>query len=208
MRNNILSERLVSTRIFLIILGLTLVFSPLNSQQRKIELVPAPDSTGKKSNIQPISKPKSEPIKKSFTDPKVGTSKTVTENPTFDGSKLESSTDYTSKYGEPSKTIQGQTIPGLPSNYLIMDYGGFTYDLMIDYLTGNTNIIWHTPFHRAFYFTKPYYVNNPDGTVSIYPPTFSIGKTMISIVILGIIIIAVFLIRKQRNKYASLKRRD
>lgn len=206
MKNNTYKNRIKSIGILYIIFGITLITSSLASQQNKIESVPPPENSNKNTIIQKAEKPKNKPIKKSFNEPKNRTNNTASHSPTFDGSILDSPTDYTSKYGEPQKTIHGHTIPGLPANYLIMDYGGLTYNLMIDYITGNTNILWHTPFHLAFYYTKPYYVNNPDGTVSIYPPTFSIIKTSIFVLILIIIGFAIYLIRKKQSKYATLKR--
>lgn len=100
--------------------------------------------------------------------------------------------NYTSKYGAPRRTMTSNDMPGLASNYRVHDYGGFSSGLMTGYLMGSTSWMWSMPFHPAFYYSRPTYYNNPDGTVSVYPPTFSFLKLFVGlalfIVVLWIII--------------------
>jgi len=103
----------------------------------------------------------------------------------FGGTRMNSAKEYTSKYGVPRKSIQGNQIQGVPQNYRVMDYGGYGSGLMTGYLMGHSTFLWSMPFHPAFYYTRPYYVTNKDGTVSVYPPTFSASKVIFTIMMAG-----------------------
>ena len=116
----------------------------------------------------------------------------------FGGKTLTTSQGYVSRYGTPRKTIQGGGTSGIPSNYRVMDYGGYGSGLMMGYMMGHTSMMWMMPFHPAFYYSRPYYVNNPDGTVSVYPPTFSFGKLLFTLLIIGGIIFLIY--RYIKNK--------
>lgn len=121
----------------------------------------------------------------------------------FGGQRMTSSKDYTSKYGTPRKapqTITGKNAAGATQRYQTYSYGGYGSGLMSGYLMGRTSWMWMMPFHPAFYYSKPYYVNNPDGTMSVYPPTFSTGKLLFTLVIVGGIIWLIYrMIRRRRD---------
>jgi len=118
----------------------------------------------------------------------------------FGGKRLNSAKDYTSKYGVPRKTTtQKFTHNGVPQNYIIHSYGGYGSGLLTGYLMGTTSWLWMTPFHPAFYYSRPYYVENPDGTVSVYPPTFSYSKLIFTIIIFAVIIYIIRVIIKSRK---------
>ncbi len=118
----------------------------------------------------------------------------------FGGTRMASSGDYTSKYGTPRRTVAGNTMAGVPGNYRVNDYGGYSSSLMMGYMMGSTSMMWSMPFHPAFYYSRPYYVTNPDGTVGVYPPTFSFAKLFFTLVILGAIIFVIYVIIRNRRR--------
>jgi hypothetical protein len=71
---------------------------------------------------------------------------------------------------------------------MVHSYGGYTDGLMMGYLMGRTSAMWYTPFHPAFYYSRPVYVNNPDGTMEVYPPTFSFFRLFLGLAVLGLIV--------------------
>ncbi|OGU41943.1 MAG: hypothetical protein A2X61_11790 [Ignavibacteria bacterium GWB2_35_12] len=120
----------------------------------------------------------------------------------FGGRRLNSSGDYTAKYGVPrrSQTFARTNAQGLPQNYAIHNYGGYGNGLMMGYMLGHTSWMWLMPFHPAFYYTKPYYADNPDGTVSVYPPTFDWGKLFFTILIVGAIVYIIYSIIRNKRR--------
>ena len=129
----------------------------------------------------------------------------------FGGTRMNSAKDYTSKYGTPRKapqTISGKNAAGGQQRYLVHSYGGYGSGLMTGYLMGTTSWMWMMPFHPAFYYSKPYYVNNADGTMSVYPPTFSSGKLLFTLLIVGGIIWIIYRVirNKRRGSPASYSR--
>ncbi|MBI5324862.1 MAG: hypothetical protein HZB41_06260 [Ignavibacteriae bacterium] len=127
----------------------------------------------------------------------------------FGGRRLNTSGDYTAKYGVPRKTqpFTGTGGAGMRQNYVIHNYGGYGNGLMMGYMMGHTSWMWMMPFHPAFYYSRPYYVDNPNGTVSVYPPTFDWGKLFFTILIAGAIIYIIYSIirnkRRMRQGYSS-----
>ncbi len=133
----------------------------------------------------------------------------------FGGSRLSNKQAYTSKYGAPRKTstYNGKNAAGTNQRYVMNHYGGYGSGLMTGYMMGSTSWMWAMPFHPAFYYSRPYYVNNSDGTIGVYPPTFSFAKLLFTLMIIGIIILiirAVLRARKRRlagsggsNNYSS-----
>jgi hypothetical protein len=124
----------------------------------------------------------------------------------FGGTKsLSSRGAYTAKYGTPRKSMPANQFNGsyggrIPSNYMVHSYGGYSNGLMTGYLLGHTSWMWMTPFHPAFYYSRPYYVNNPDGTVGVYPPTFSFGNLLLGLIIIfGIIWILRKIFRRRKS---------
>ena len=122
----------------------------------------------------------------------------------FGGNRLNSSKDYTSRFGRPRKTetISGQGLNGSRQNYIVNNYGDYGSSLMTGYLMGQTSMLWYMPFHQAFYYSRPHYVTNANGQVEVYPPTFSFGKLLFTLMIVGII---VYVIRQiyLNKKYSS-----
>ncbi len=149
-----------------------------------------PKSTQKKST-----QPKSSQ-RRSMVSP---TNKKVTS---FGGNRLSSSKAYTQKYGTPRKksTVQGKNAQGMPQRYVVNNYGGYGSSLMTGYLLGSTSWMWAMPFHPAFYYSRPYYHQNADGTVSVYPPTFSATKLIFTLVIAAVIIYIIYTIIKSRRR--------
>ncbi|HPI18927.1 MAG TPA: hypothetical protein PKY56_01020 [Candidatus Kapabacteria bacterium] len=129
---------------------------------------------------------------------RMGTSQRKTS---FGGTRLSSSQNYTKKYGTPRRTAPAGTTPGVPKNYVVHQYGGYGNSLMMGYLMGQSSFLWMMPFHPAFYYSKPYYVENPDGTMEVYPPTFSFEKVIITIIILAGIVFIIRAIIKRKRQY-------
>jgi hypothetical protein len=121
----------------------------------------------------------------------------------FSATKMNASRDYTTKYGAPRRTVAGNTMAGVPGNYRMNDYGGFSSGLMMGYMMGNTSMMWSMPFHPAFYYSRPYYVTNPDGTVGVYPPTFSFAKLFFTLIIVGGIAYIIYVIIRNRRRNAG-----
>lgn len=121
-----------------------------------------------------------------------GTTRPSTSQPTstrtnaFGGSRLNSSREYTSRYGVPRKT-ETRAIPGAngTTNYTINRYGGMGDGFMMGYLMGSIPWYYSMPFHPAFYYSRPYTVTNPDGTVGAYPGTFSWGTLFFVLLLVG-----------------------
>lgn len=142
----------------------------------------------------------------SFSRQRSGSSSSNQTRSSMGGTRMSSSKDYTSKYGTPRKTdtrsMRGAD--GVSRNYQFNSYGGFGSGLMMGYMLGAAPWYWSMPFHGAFYYSRPYQVTNPDGTVSVYPPTFSWSKFLFTLMIVAILI---YLIRayfkRRRNGYAS-----
>ncbi|MDQ1265885.1 MAG: hypothetical protein QG635_1037 [Bacteroidota bacterium] len=129
------------------------------------------------------------------------------KKPSFGGSRLSSSREYTQKYGVPRKTetLARPGANGMMTNYNVNNYGGFGSGLMTGYMLGHTSWMWSMPFHPAFYYGRPYYVNNPNGTVDVYPPTFSFGRLFFTIIVIGGILYIIFKVVKSRSR-ANLSR--
>ncbi len=141
------------------------------------------------------------------TPTKTRTSKprTTQKNPTsFGGKRLNSSQAYTSKYGTPRKsTPQTVTTGGQSQRYVMNSYGGYGSGLMTGYVMGSTSWLWFTPFHPAFYYSRPYYNTNQDGTIGVYPPTFSIGKVFVTIILAAVVFFIIYAIIKNRKRKSS-----
>jgi hypothetical protein len=121
----------------------------------------------------------------------------------FGGKRLSSGNEYRSKYGTPRKTIPAGQTQGVPKNYVVHQYNGYGNGLMMGYLMGQSTWMWSMPFHGAFYYSRPQYVQNPDGTIEVYPPTFDWGRVFITVLIAGAIIYIIYIIirnlRRRKN---------
>ncbi|TAL69149.1 MAG: hypothetical protein EPN82_07540 [Bacteroidetes bacterium] len=142
-----------------------------------------------------------------------GRTRSMTSNPmrmspsqraasSFGGRSLGSSRDYTAKYGIPRKAqpFTGTNASGMRQNYIINNYGGYGNGLMMGYMMGHTSWMWMMPFHPAFYYSRPYYVDNPDGTVSVYPPTFDFGRLFFTVLIVGAIVYIIYVIIRNKRR--------
>jgi hypothetical protein len=120
----------------------------------------------------------------------------------FGGQRMSSPTQYTSKYGTPRKTetrsFAGAN--GVQQNYQINSYGGYGSGLMMGYMMGHSSMMWSMPFHPAFYYSRPHYVTNPDGTIGVYPPTFSFAKLIFGILIFAVIIYIIYAIFRSKKR--------
>jgi hypothetical protein len=105
---------------------------------------------------------------------------------TFGGSRLNSSSDYTSRYGVPRKSeSQRINTPNGATNYTIHRYGGMGDGFMMGYMMGAIFWYYSMPFHPAYYYSRPYTVANPDGTTSVYPGTFQWGSLFFVLLVVG-----------------------
>ncbi len=118
----------------------------------------------------------------------------------FGGTRLNAPRDYTAKYGTPRRTVTSSQMSGIPNNYVVHDYGGYGSGLMMGYMMGHSSWMWAMPFHPAFYYSRPYYAENPDGTVSVYPPTFSWSKLIFTFLIFFAIIYIIYVIVRNRRR--------
>lgn len=129
------------------------------------------------------------------------TPKTSPKAPSFGGNRI-SSSQAKQRYGVPSKTtpVTKKSATGQNTNYVMHHYGGYSSGLMTGYMMGSTSWMWMMPFHPAFYYSRPNYVENADGTVSVYPPTFSFGKLLMTLIIIGVIVYFVRAYFRNKNR--------
>lgn len=138
---------------------------------------------------------------KKSTNPKKRTS--------FGGNRISSGKAYTQKYGTPrkTKTMVGKNAAGSSQKYNVHSYGGYGSGLMTGYMMGTTSWMWAMPFHPAFYYGRPYYVTNPDGTMDVYPPRFSFGKLLFTLLIIGgIVFIIVRIVKSRKSRRGETSR--
>ena len=133
-----------------------------------------------------------------------GTNRSTTNAPrsSFGGSRM-TKAQAQAKYGTPRKveTRSFRDANGVAQNYNVHHYNGFGSSFMTGYLMGSTPFMWMTPFHPAFYFSRPVYVQNANGTIDVYPPTFSFFKLLIGLVVLGVIVLIIrALIKRARGR--------
>ncbi len=131
-----------------------------------------------------------------------GAAQRSTSKTSFGGNRI-TKQQATAKYGTPrrTETTTGTNAQGGAQTYNVNHYGGYSSGLMTGYMLGHTSMLWMMPFHPAFYYSRPYYVENEDGTVDVYPPTFSFMRIIIGLVVLWIIIAIIrSIIRKARGR--------
>lgn len=128
-----------------------------------------------------------------------------TPRSSFGGTRLNSGQDYTRSYGIPrqSTPMSLRNNQGVNQNYVVHNYGGRGDGFMMGYMMGSIPFMWHTPFHPAYYYSRPSYVTNPDGTVEVYPPTFSYMTLFFTIVIIGGIVLLVVVAIRRRRMYSE-----
>lgn len=116
------------------------------------------------------------------------------------GTPLPSADYYRRSYGIPRRQeVRTITTPEGPRTVIVHTYGGYGDNLLMGYLLGQTSWLWMLPFHPAFYYTQPYYVPRPDGTIEYYPPTFSLAKLIFVFVVIGAIAFIVWVIIRNRK---------
>ena len=123
---------------------------------------------------------------------------TPSKSPSFGGSRV-TPEHAQAKYGVPRRTqmITSNNQMGQPMNYRVNDYGGFSSGLMMGYMMGSMPWWMHGP---AMFYSRPVYVEQPDGSVDVYPPTFSFGKFLLALlVIFAIIFIIVRIISAKKR---------
>ncbi|MCX6141503.1 MAG: hypothetical protein NTX15_11905 [Candidatus Kapabacteria bacterium] len=119
----------------------------------------------------------------------------------FGGSRMSSSSDYTSRYGAPRASTR-QTVPSSngSTNYTVNRYGGMGDGFMMGYMMGTMPWYWSTPFHPAYYYSRPYTAMNPDGTTAIYPGTFQWGTLFFTLLLIGGVIFIVYVWLRNRRR--------
>lgn len=110
--------------------------------------------------------------------------------------------NYQRSYGIPRQSSP-VSVPGATSPYMVHNYGGYTDGLMMGYLMGRTSAMWYTPFHPAFYYSRPVYVPGANGAMEVYPPTFSFFKLFMGLAIFGLIIWLVMRFFRRRSAGAD-----
>jgi len=130
-----------------------------------------------------------------------GRSSTPAPRSSFGGNRLNSGSDYTRSYGIPRKSSP-MTLPnssGGNQNYVVHNYGGRSDGFMMGYLMGSVPFMWRTPFHPAYYYTQPSYVTMPNGSVEVYPPTFSYTTLIFTLLVGGFIIYIIIKVLRRRK---------
>ncbi len=108
------------------------------------------------------------------------------KQPSFGGQRLDRQ-QATARYGTPrrTETVQSNNAAGGAMDYRMNYYGGLSSSLMAGYMLGNMAWWMTVP---ALLYSRPYYVENDDGTVDVYPPTFNWGRLfLILLVVFGVI---------------------
>ncbi|HRP02205.1 MAG TPA: hypothetical protein PLE30_06100 [Candidatus Kapabacteria bacterium] len=126
------------------------------------------------------------------------------KSPSFGGNRI-SREHASAKYGVPRKTetISSKNGLGQQMNYRVNDYGGFSSSLMMGYMMGNMSWWMMAP---SLLYSRPVYVENTDGSVDVYPPTFSFTKFLLLLIA---IVVVVYIIKGYiRNKRAKNQIRD
>ncbi len=121
----------------------------------------------------------------------------------FGGSRFRSGAEARSSYGTPRKSTT-QSINGANGrqNVVVHSYGGMSDGFMMGYMMGQTSLLWMTPFHPAFYYSRPHYVTGANGMTEVYPPTFSFLNLILGIIIIGgsiYLIYRLFFARKKQQ---------
>ena len=143
------------------------------------------------------SSPKSSPSKSSYSTPSRSTGSS------FGGARKMTTASARAQYGTPRKVdnFQRREANGYSRNYQINDYGGYSSGLMRGYMMGQvTSYMMWAPWHGAYWYSRPTYVYNPDGTVGVYPPTFDYTKLFITLFIVGGIAFVVYVIVRNRKR--------
>jgi hypothetical protein len=143
---------------------------------------------------------------RSSSFPRSSSSRTTTQRrSSFGGTRLATPQQYTRSYGIPRRTesVRAPAIGGTGySNYSVHHYGGMGDRFMTGYLMGSTSWMWSMPFHPAFYYSRPAYYTNPNGVTEVYPPTFQLGKLIMTLVVIGGIGYVIYRVMRRRSSAA------
>ncbi|MBE2190095.1 MAG: hypothetical protein IAE98_11560, partial [Candidatus Kapabacteria bacterium] len=125
------------------------------------------------------------------------------KQPSFGGQRMDRQTAQ-AKYGAPRRTesIRTNNAAGGQMDYRVNHYGGFSSSLMTGYMLGNM-AWWMTA--PAFFYSRPTYVENEDGTVDVYPPTFNFGKLFTFLIVIFAI---VYFVRFMRAASRQARERE
>jgi hypothetical protein len=120
----------------------------------------------------------------------------------YRGERGNSVQEYRNSYGAPRRQEQSTLTgnDGVQRNVVFNRYGGYGDGIMTGYALGSMNWAWYMPFHPAFYYSAPPYVVRPDGVVEYYPATFSFGKVIFMIIIVGLIIFVIRVAIRNRRR--------
>lgn len=120
--------------------------------------------------------------------------------PSFGGKRMTKS-QATQRYGTPRRTqkVNAKNSQGVSQPYVVNHYGGYSSGLMMGYMMGSSMWYWSMPFHPAYYYSRPTYVENSDGSVEVYPPTFSWGRVFFTLILIGAIIFVIRRLFFKRN---------
>ena len=157
----------------------------------------------RRSYTAPRSTPRTYTKPRSSTQPPTATPRSTTTRPrnSFGGTRLSSGADYRKSYGVPRKSEQVRLpnqAAGSPG-YTVHRYGGMGDGFMMGYMMGSVPFMWSMPFHPAFYYSRPYVVENADGSKEVYPPTFSWGKLLLVVVIVAGVAFLVYVVVRNRR---------
>lgn len=165
---------------------------------------PSGSGGGSFGGTRPTSRPRTAEPGSNQTPTRIGDAPSARNS--FGGTRINSSRDYTTRYGTPRKT-ETQSIPtggGNRNNYVVNRYGGMGDGFMMGYMMGASPWYWGMPFHPAFYYSRPYTVANADGTTSVYPGTFQWGELFFALLLIGgLVFIAYVAIRSRRRRFGA-----
>lgn len=130
-------------------------------------------------------------------------SRNPAKSPSFGGTRM-SREAATAKYGVPRKTqsVTSKNELGQNMNYRVNDYGGFSSSLMMGYMMGNMSWWMMAP---SLLYSRPVYVENKDGSVDVYPPSFSFTKLFLWIIAIIVVIFIIKAIIKSKKDYKQFK---
>lgn len=158
---------------------------------------------GSKNNGSSSSTPQTQPYSSQRSGSSFGSSRSGSS---LFGRRMNSQQEYTAKYGTPRRqeTQSWAGNDGVQRNVIVNSYGGYSDGLMTGYLMGRSSWFWYTPFHPAFYYSRPVYYERPDGMMEYYPPTFSYGTLFFVLLIVGVGVFIIYVVvrNKRRKSYA------